>query len=106
VAKTVKSAKTDSAARLAQERVVNLFKEGRRAEADRQTRQVVMGDDVFIGSRVTLLKGCHIGNGCMVAAGAVVTPGFEAPPMSIVAGNPARVVGQVKPAASAATPGV
>ena len=74
---------------------------GRRAEADSQTRQVVVGDDVFIGSRVTLLKGCRIGNGCVVAAGAVVTPGFEAPTMSIVAGNPARVVGHVKRAHAA-----
>jgi maltose O-acetyltransferase len=69
----------------------------RRTEADSQTKQVVVGDDVFIGSRVTMLKGCRIGNGCVVAAGSVVSPGFYAPSMSIVAGNPARIVGQVKP---------
>ena len=81
---------------------------GRRHMADSQTRQVVVGDDVFIGSRVTLLKGCRIGDGCVVAAGAVVSPGFEAPAMSIVAGNPARVVGAVKapvPSASLAVTG-
>ncbi len=77
---------------------------GRRHMADSQTRQVVVGDDVFIGSRVTLLKGCRIGKGCVIAAGAVVAPGFEAPEMSIVAGNPARVVGQVKSPAPAAVP--
>lgn len=32
------------------------LKLGRRAEVDSQTRQVVMGDDVFIGLRVTLLN--------------------------------------------------
>ena len=74
---------------------------GRRHEADSRTRQVVAGDDVFIGSRVTLLKGCRLGDGCVVASGAVVAPGFEAPAMSIVAGNPARVVGQMPTPATA-----
>jgi len=73
---------------------------GRRHLPDSRTRQVVVGDDVFIGSRVTLLKGCRLGDGCVVAAGAVVAPDFEAPRMSIVAGNPARVVGQVQVAPS------
>jgi maltose O-acetyltransferase len=68
---------------------------GRRHLPDSRTKQVVVGDDVFIGSRVTLLKGCRIGDGCVIAAGSVVSPSFEAPAMSIVAGNPARVVGQV-----------
>jgi acetyltransferase-like isoleucine patch superfamily enzyme len=77
---------------------------GRRHMADSQTRQVIVGDDVFIGSRVTLLKGCRIGDGCVIAAGAVVPPGFEAPAMSIVGGNPACVVGQVKSPASDAAP--
>jgi carbonic anhydrase/acetyltransferase-like protein (isoleucine patch superfamily) len=54
-----------------------------------------VGDDVFIGSRVTLLKGCRIGDGCVIAAGSVVPPSFEAPGMSIVAGNPAKIVGRV-----------
>ena len=78
---------------------------GRRHEADSCTRQVHIGDDVFIGSRVTLLKGCRLGDGGGVAAGAAVSRGFEAPALSVVAGNPARVVGQVKPPAapSAAT---
>ena len=75
---------------------------GRRHLPDSRTAQVVVGNDVFIGSRVTLLKGCHIGDGCVVAAGAVVSPGFVALPMSIVAGNPATVVGAV-PVAEPAT---
>ena len=68
---------------------------GRRHLPDPQTRQVVVGDDVFIGSRVTLLKGCRIGDGAVVAAGSVFPPEFEVAPLSIVAGNPARVVGRV-----------
>lgn len=73
---------------------------GRRHLPDSRTRQVVVGDDVFIGSRVTLLKGCRLGDGCVVASGTVVPPGFEAPAMSIVAGNPARVVGRAPGAAA------
>jgi acetyltransferase-like isoleucine patch superfamily enzyme len=68
---------------------------GRRHLPDPRTRQVLVGNDVFIGSRVTLLKGCRIGDGAVVAAGSVLPPGFEAPPLAIVAGNPARVVGRV-----------
>ncbi|MBX3620023.1 MAG: acyltransferase [Rhizobacter sp.] len=73
---------------------------GQRAQPDADPRPVVIGDDVFIGSRVTILKGVRIGRGCVISAGAVVTPNFEAPEMSIVAGNPARIVGRVKDAAA------
>lgn len=53
-------------------------------------RPVVIGDDVWIGSRVTILPGVHIGNGCIIGAGAVVTK--SVPDYCIAAGNPARVV--------------
>jgi len=68
---------------------------GQRHIPDRRPRPVIVEDDVFIGSRVILLKGCRIGRGSIVSAGTVVPPSFEAPPMSVVAGNPARIVGQV-----------
>jgi acetyltransferase-like isoleucine patch superfamily enzyme len=51
---------------------------------------VVLGDDVWIGARATLLKGTRIGSGAIVGAGAVVD--FEVPPGAVVAGNPARIV--------------
>ena len=57
-----------------------------------EVRPVVIGNDVWIGSRVTILPGVNVGDGCIIAAGAVVTK--SAPPYSIVAGNPARVVKQ------------
>jgi maltose O-acetyltransferase len=69
----------------------------RRGMADQSPRPVWIGNDVFIGARVTILKGCRIGDGAVIAAGSVLPPGFEAPPLAIVAGNPARVVGQIKP---------
>lgn len=73
---------------------------GARHLPDKSPQPVRVEDDVFIGSRVTLLKGCQIGRGCVIAAGCVVPPSFVAPPMSIIAGNPARIVGEVGAAAS------
>jgi len=52
---------------------------------------ILIGDDVWIGANTTILKGAHIGDGCIVATGAVVLRG-EYPPRSIIAGNPAVVV--------------
>lgn len=48
-----------------------------------------IGNDVWIGDRVTILAGCHhIGNGAVIAAGAVVTR--DVAPYAIVAGVPAK----------------
>jgi maltose O-acetyltransferase len=69
---------------------------GQRHLPDQQPRPVVIEDEVFIGSRVTLLKGCRIGRGSVIAAGTVVPPKFDAPPLSVIAGNPAVIVGQVQ----------
>lgn len=53
---------------------------------------VVIGDRVFIGYRAIVLPGVSIGEGAVVGAGSVVTKSIE--PYTIVAGNPARVIGQ------------
>ena len=55
-------------------------------------RDVVVGDCCWIGSRVTLLPGTELGEGCIVQAGAVVHGKF--PPGSILGGNPAKVFKQ------------
>lgn len=52
---------------------------------------ITLEDDVWIGNRVIVLDGVHIGRGAVVGAGAVVTKNVE--PFAIVVGNPARVVG-------------
>lgn len=51
---------------------------------------VVIGSDVWIGGRVTIMPGVAIGDGCVIGAGAVVT--HDLPPYSVAAGVPARVI--------------
>jgi len=53
---------------------------------------VVIGDCVWVGANVMILPGITIGEGAIVAMGAVVTR--DVSPGAIVAGNPARVVNQ------------
>jgi acetyltransferase-like isoleucine patch superfamily enzyme len=49
-----------------------------------------IGNDVWIGSNVTIPGGIEIGNGVIVAAGSVVVK--DVPPYVIVGGNPAKVI--------------
>ena len=56
---------------------------------------IVLGSDVWIGANAVVLKGVHIGNGAIVAAGSVVTRSVEA--YSIVAGVPARRLSERAP---------
>ncbi|WAC04348.1 MAG: acyltransferase [Methanoregula sp.] len=53
---------------------------------------IIIGDDVWIGSNAIILPDVNIGNGVVVAAGAVVTKNIE--PYSIVAGVPAKKIGE------------
>jgi len=58
------------------------------------TAPVSIESDVWIGSRVTILKGVRIGARSVIAAGAVVTKSI--PPDSLAAGVPAKVVRSLK----------
>jgi|AZIG01.1.fsa_nt_gi acetyltransferase-like isoleucine patch superfamily enzyme len=51
---------------------------------------VKIGDDVWFGTGVVVVKGVTIGNGCVIAANSVVTE--DIPAYSIAAGSPARVL--------------
>lgn len=52
-------------------------------------KDVDIGDNVWIGSRVIILGGVTIGEGAIIQAGAVVVK--DIPPLSITGGNPATV---------------
>lgn len=51
---------------------------------------VVIGDKVWIGTNVVILKGVTIGDGAIIAAGAVVNK--DVPPFTLVGGVPAKVI--------------
>lgn len=55
--------------------------------------RTVVRQGASLGANVTILPGVTIGRKAMVGAGAVVTR--DVPPMAIVVGNPARIVGYV-----------
>lgn len=55
-------------------------------------KSVIIEDYVWIASRATILPGVTIGRGAVVASCAVVTK--DVPPLSVVAGVPARVIGK------------
>lgn len=56
---------------------------------------VVIEDNVWVGANCTLLDGCHIGTGSVIAAGAVVNCRVE--PYAIYGGVPARKIGNRTP---------
>lgn len=58
--------------------------------SQKKTSEVVIGDHVWIGTRVTILPGVHIGNGAVIGAGTVVTR--DIPSNSLAVGCPARVI--------------
>lgn len=55
-----------------------------------RTREIIIGDNCFIGCNALILKGTEIGNGSVVGAGSVVCGKF--PSNVVIAGNPAKVI--------------
>lgn len=53
-------------------------------------RPIVIEDKVWIGINSTILPGVKIGYGSIIGAQSVVT--HDVPPMTIVAGNPAKII--------------
>ena len=53
--------------------------------------EVVLGDDVWVGANAVILKGVHVADHCVIAAGAVVTKDVQ-PAYSVWGGCPARMI--------------
>lgn len=56
----------------------------------KMTQPVIIGNHVWIGMNVIILKGVHIGDGAIIAAGSVVTRNI--PDSCLAGGVPARVI--------------
>lgn len=57
---------------------------------DDEFKRTSIGNDVWIGLNAIILDGITIGNGAIIAAGAIVTK--DIPPYAIVAGVPAKII--------------
>ena len=60
-----------------------------------EPKPIVIGDDVWLGARVIVLRGAEIGDGCVIGANSVVKGTI--PPYSLAAGSPARVIRPLSP---------
>ncbi|KAL3423182.1 galactoside O-acetyltransferase [Phlyctema vagabunda] len=58
-------------------------------------REVIIGDDCWIGGHVVIMPSVTIGNGCTIGGSSVVTK--DIPAFSVAIGSPARVVKKVDP---------
>lgn len=54
---------------------------------------IIIDEDVWLGTGVTILSGVHIGRGCIVGAGSLVTKSL--PPYSVAVGSPAHIVKKI-----------
>lgn len=59
-----------------------------------QFLKIIIKKGASIGANATILPGITIGEGAMVGAGAVVTK--DVAPFTVVAGNPARILKEIK----------
>jgi tetrahydrodipicolinate N-succinyltransferase len=56
-----------------------------------KSADVIIEEDVWVGTRVTILAGVTLGRGSIIAANAVVTK--PVPPYALMVGMPARIIG-------------
>lgn len=69
-------------------------KEGYQHKGTINTAPVVIGDNVFIGTRCIINKGVNIGEGAIIAAGSMVVTGI--PAWEVWGGNPAKFIKRIK----------
>lgn len=58
------------------------------------SKGIILGNNIWVGAKVTFLDGCEVSDNSVVAAGAVVTGKF--PKNSIIGGVPARVIKNIE----------
>lgn len=54
------------------------------------SKGIILGNNIWVGAKVTFLDGCQVGDNSVVAAGAVVTGIY--PPNSVIGGIPAKII--------------
>lgn len=82
----------DARQRHAQFRAIKLT--GHPDSIDLGEQPVTVASDAWIGANACVLRGVTIGEGAIVGAGSVVTQ--DIPPFTIAAGNPARVIRELR----------
>lgn len=55
---------------------------------------IIIGDDVWIGAHVTILRGSFVPQGCVIGACSLVTRHDKLEPYCAYAGNPVRKIGE------------
>lgn len=55
-------------------------------------KEVIINENVWIGGNVIIVPGAVVGEGCIIGAGTVVSGNI--PPLSVVVGNPCKVIKQ------------
>lgn len=71
--------------------VGTLIRDVSNVERNCRWKDVIIEDDVWLGSNVTILPGVTIGRGAFVGAGAVIRKSI--PPYAVVIGNPQQIIG-------------
>ena len=66
----------------------NIYRPMRLQTAEK--KKVTIGNDVWIGANAIILPGVTVGDGAIIAAGAVVTK--DVPDFAVVGGNPAKII--------------
>lgn len=70
---------------------ISISGESAKKEGETQAKgNIIVNDDVWIGDSALILSGVEIGQGAVIAAGAVVTE--DVPPYAVVGGVPAKII--------------